>query len=227
MGQTRVVERPHLLGDPGGPGPEIRDEGLGDLPLGRSAGQPHHAAGETVQVEAGAGEGQRRVQRERPGADGAGGLEHGQPVPPGGVGDQLPGVEGAAVGQHAHHVGQHVVGHREQQQVAVAGDRARALRLEPRQQVGDPRTGRVGLTGDRDDAVTAGVQAGGEDGADATRADHPHPQAPAGEVRHGPAFRFQSRRPPLVGAGPGTRRRARGVTTTVRRPALLHTRPGV
>ena len=67
-----------------------------------------------------------------PGADRAGGLEHGEAVPAGGVHDVLALAERAAVGEHRDDVGQHVVGDGEQQQVAGAGDGGRLARPAPR-----------------------------------------------------------------------------------------------
>ena len=67
--ETGVVERALALGHPQRDAAEVGDQALGVLPLGVAGGHAEHAAGEAVEVELGAGEGHRRVHRDRAGAD--------------------------------------------------------------------------------------------------------------------------------------------------------------
>ena len=70
------------------------------------------------------------------------------------------------------------------------------------QQRGGPVAGRVGLTGGGDDLVAGGAERGGQDGADATGADHTHPVGTGLRsvgLRHRLSnLSFQSRRPLLL-----------------------------
>ena len=95
-----VVERAPLLGDPHRAAAEVGDELLGERALGRAGGDAEDAAGEPGQVDGGAGEGHRRVQRDGPGADRGGRLEDGEAVPAGGVHDVLALVDRAAGAEH-------------------------------------------------------------------------------------------------------------------------------
>ncbi len=172
-----MVEGAHLLGHPHGGAAEVGDEGLDERTLGRLGGEPEHGAREPVEVDGGAGEGHRGVHRGHPGPDRAGGLEDGQPVPAGGVHDVLALVEGAAVGEHPHDVGEHVVGDGEQEQVAVARDRGGLGTGDAREELGDPALRGVGLTRRRDHLVPRATERGAQDGADATSADDTHAHA--------------------------------------------------
>ncbi len=182
MGQTRVVERAPLLGHPHRAAAEVGDEPLGDRVLVGAGGEAEHAAVEPVEVDLGAGEGHRRVQRHGPRADGGGRGEHGEAVPAGGVHDVLPGAQRAAVGEHADDVAEHVVGHGEEQQVGGARHGAGLVGRDAGQQGRHPAAGGVGLTGGGHDLVTGGAQPGGQDGADAAGADDADAQARAGLV---------------------------------------------
>ena len=167
---------------------------------------PKIALAQSGQVDLGAGEGHRRVQRDRARADGGGIGQDGQSVAPLVWDDVLALVDRAARTEHRDDVGQHVVGDGEEQQVggprSVAGLDHRGAGQEGL----DAAAGGVGLTGGGHDLVARGAQRGGEDGADAACAHDTHT-----ELSHVRTLSFQSRRPPLCGAGVGTRLGARSL----------------
>ncbi len=193
MGQARVVERAHLLGHPHRAPAEVGDQALCDGTLPLAGGQAEDAAGQPLQVHGGAGEGHRRVHGRDPGADRGGRLEDRQAVAARGVHDVLALADRARTHQRGDDVAEHVVGHRQQQQLALAGHRGRLGVGDAGEQGLDALQRGVGVTGGSHDVVAGGAQPGGEDGPDATRADDAHPQ---GGVDHGLNLSFQSRRPP-------------------------------
>ena len=180
MGETRVVERAAVLGHPHGATAEVGDEPLGELALGVPGGDAEDAAREAGQVDLGAGEGHRRVQRDHARTDGGGRLEDGEAVATGGVGDVLALADRAGRAEHRDHVGEHVVGDGEQQEVAGPGDVGGLREGYAGQQCRAALAGGVGLAGDGDDLVARAAEGGGQGRADATGADGADPQARAG-----------------------------------------------
>ena len=193
VGQARVVERAHLLGHPHRAPTQVVDEGLGEGTLPLVGGQAEDAAGQPLEVHGGAGEGHRGVHGREPGTDRGGRPQDGQAVAARGVHDVLALADRARTHQRGDDVAEHVVGHRQQQQLALAGHRGRLGVGDAREQRLDALQRGVGVTGGSHDVVAGGAQPGGEDGPDATRADDAHPQ---GGVDHGLNLSFQSRRPP-------------------------------
>ena len=169
--EAGVVERAAVLGHPHRAAAEVGDERLGERLLGVAGGDAEDAAGEPVEVEVGAGEGHRGVQRDRAGTGGGRGGEHVEPVPARGVHDVLAGADRAAGGEHLDDVAEHVVGDGQQQHVAGAGDGARLERGYAGQQRLDAGAGGTGLTGGGDDLVAGRAEGGGQDGTDASGAD--------------------------------------------------------
>ena len=104
-GEGRVVERTVLLRDPLGLPAHLDDQGLGGQPQLLGGGDAEGAAGEPLHVDLGAGEGHRRVQGQRQGARAARRVEHGGPVPPGGVHEELSGPDRAGLGEALHEGG--------------------------------------------------------------------------------------------------------------------------
>ena len=187
MGESGVVDGAALLGDPHGAATEVGDQPLGEGALGLTRGDAEDAPGQPAEVDRGAREGHGGVRGDGVGADRRGRVEHREAVPAGGVDDVLALVDGAAGAEHRHDVAEHVVGHRQQQHVAAAGDRGRLVVGDPRQEGGDPAPGGVGLAGGGHDLVAGGAQGGGQDGADTAGADHAHAQGRAGA--HARTFR--------------------------------------
>ena len=179
VGQACVVERAPVLGHPHRATAEVGDEGLGDLAVGVVGGDAEDAAGQARQVDVGAGEGHRGVHRDGPGTDLAGRLEDGEAVAAARVDDVLALADRAALAQHGHDVGQHVVGHGQQQQVARARDVGRLGDRHTREQRADAPTGGVGLACGGHDLVPGGAERGCQHGADAACADHANT-----ELRH-------------------------------------------
>ena len=81
MGERRVVQRARLLGDPLGLAAHLDDERLGGQPqLARAAVTPNAQPASRCRSTGGAGEGHRRVQRQRQRADAGGRVQHRGPV---------------------------------------------------------------------------------------------------------------------------------------------------
>ena len=195
--EPRVVERAPVLGHPHRAAAEVGDQLLGDGSRSSApAVTPNTQPASRAQVDVGAGEGHRRVHGDQCGADGGGRLEHGQAVPAGGVHDVLARPDRAGGAEHRDHVGEHVVGHGQQQQVAGRGRRRSACRRARRAAASSMRVREAS-----DSPATATISwpaarsAAREDGADAAGADDARP----GGVRHAHAnLSFQSRRPPSI-----------------------------
>ena len=144
------------------------------------------------------------MQRDRAGADGAGRRRARR----GRAGRRCARRTGPRAGRRCRlsigdDVGEHVVGDGQQQQVAGARDggrlgdaarRAAASAMRWREASDSPAAATTSWPASR--------RRGGQDGADATRADHAHPQ---GVLRHVSNLSFQSRRPPCPTA-PACRR---------------------
>ena len=156
-------------------------------------GDAEDAAGQPRQVDVGAGEGHRRVQRRRTWAPTLGrGLEHGEAVPAGGVHDVLArrGSRRCAASMAT------TLASMSSGTVSSSRSHARATAVGLRdgyagQQRRDAVAGGVGLTGGGHDLVAGGSRSGGrQDGADAAGADHADPQerGDAGAV-HARTFR--------------------------------------
>ena len=111
---------------------------------------------------------------------GGGRLEDGEAVATRGVGDVLALADRAGGAEHGDHVGEHVVGDGEQQQVAGPGDVGGLREGYAGQQRRDAPAGGVGLAGHGDDLVARAAEGGGQGRADATGADGADPQARAG-----------------------------------------------
>ena len=121
--ETRVVERALALGHPHRDAAEVGDQGLGELALAVAGGHAEHAAGEPVEVELGAGEGHRRVHRDRAGADARWpGSSTARPWRPEVWHDDLALADRAGADERGDDVLEHVVGDGQQQQVAGARD---------------------------------------------------------------------------------------------------------
>ena len=130
-----MVERPLVLGDPDQAAAELGDQRLGERGVSRLVGGDAEGAARAAggEVDVGAGEGHRGVQREhvrrrrrRPAA-----------APRGRAGRRCarrtgPAPDRAGRGQHRDDVGEHVVGDGEQQQVAGAADRGRLVERDAR-----------------------------------------------------------------------------------------------
>ena len=140
---------------------------------------PYTQPAQAGQVDVGAGEGHRRVHRDGAGAHGDGRGEHGQAVAAAGVHDDLALADRAGGAEHRGDVVEHVVGDRQQQHVAGAGDGGRLEDGYAGQQGRGAAAGGVGLAGDGDDLVARRAKAGGQDGADTAGADHAHPEGVA------------------------------------------------
>ena len=117
VGETCVVERALVLGDPHRAATEVGDELLGDGPLRLAGGDAEDAPrsrGRSTSVPVKVIAGCRAIGRAPTAAASA---EHGEPVGAAGVDDELTLADRAARGQHRDDVGQHVVGDGEEQQV--------------------------------------------------------------------------------------------------------------
>ena len=177
VGEPCVVERAHLLGHPVGAATEVGDQRRGDLALGFGGGEAEDAALEAVEVDGGAGEGHGRVHRDDVGADRGGRREDGEAVAAGGVHDVLALADRAAGGQHGDDVVEHVVGDRQQEQVAGPGHGAGLVDGDAWEEGIDAVPRGIGLPRGGHDVVSGGGQLGGQDRADASRADHTHAEA--------------------------------------------------
>jgi hypothetical protein len=122
-------------------------------------------------VQLGAGEGHRRVQGHHVRTQVPGRLEHGEAVASGGVGDVLPLPDRTRRGEHRDHVGQHVVGDGQEEQVARAADRAGLAHRHTGQQGLDAGAGGVGLAGCRGHLVACSAESCGEHGTDSAGTD--------------------------------------------------------
>ena len=205
MGERRVVERAALLRHPQRVAPEVGDQPGGEVALGGSGGEAEVGAVEAAEVDVGTGEGHCGVHGDDPGPEGGGRGQYVEAVAAGRVDDVLARTERSAGTEDGDDVGEHVVRDREQQHVTGPRDGAGLLRGDAGQERGDPLRGGVGLSGGGHDLVTGGAEAGGEYGADATRADDTHPKV----LRHVRTFRSSPSDHPLARAGVGTGRCAR------------------
>ena len=208
MRQPGVVERPALLGDPHRPRAEVGRPAAAATSCSPSATvTPTAQPREPGQVDRGARERHGGVEGQRPRVQGCRGSEHREPVAAGGVGDELALAQRATGREHRDDVAQHVVRHREQQQVARPGDVRRLPQRYAGEQRGGPAPGRVRLGGRRDDLVPGPGRA-----AASTAPTRPAPTTPtrnrAGRV--GLLISRTSRFGPAdirgVAAGAGTRR---------------------
>ncbi len=128
VGQGRVVERAGLLGDPHRVAAHLHHERLGHGAQDPGRGHPERASGQPVEVRPRAREGHHRVQRHGQRPDPGGRFEHAGAVAARGVHEELPRGDRPGVGQPADEVGQHVVGHGEQDEVGRRPSRAAARR---------------------------------------------------------------------------------------------------
>ena len=88
--------------------------------------------------------------------------------------DDLPGAEGAHLGQSAHQAGQRLVGHGEEDEVDVLDDLRHVKDRYARKEVGGPRPGLLAHRGDRGHLVAGAMERGAQDRADPARADDAH-----------------------------------------------------
>ena len=150
----------------------VPDDVLPELVAGLAATK----AWQPGQVEAGAGEGHRRVQRERDRPTAHRGLQYPPAVPAAGMHHELPGLPGPGGGQAGDQIRQGIVRHGDQDEFGPLDD----LRDFQHRDTGQqrirtfPAGGRHGT--DPDDRVPGGPQGRGEHRADPARADHPDPE---------------------------------------------------
>ncbi len=169
--EGRVVERAGLLGDPLGFAAHLDDQGLGGQPQLLGRGDAERASGQPLHVDGRAGEGHRRVQRERQRAGAQRGVEHLRAVPPRGVHEQLSRAHGTGLGEAVDEAGQGVVGHGQQDEVGAREHLVRANQRHVGQQRAARRRRGVRDPGDGDRAVPGELEGGGQGGPDAARAD--------------------------------------------------------
>ena len=152
-----------------GPRPAPRPAAAGRA----SRSHAEDAAGEPGEVDVGAGEGHRRVHREHPAPRRRPGCRTARPCLPEVCTTCWPARMAPEAASMRHHVGEHVVRHGEQQQVARARDGRRLVdraRPEAASRCGCA-TRRTRLR--RRDHVARRAQCGREDGADPAGADDP------------------------------------------------------
>ena len=175
VGERRVVERAVGLGDP------LRRRRRGRRPAAsangrRSAGAvtPKEMPRQPVQVGGRAGEGHRRVQRQRPGAERGRRRQHGQPVRAGGVRDDLAGAQRARRGEAGDHRGR--ARRRGRRAAADRWRRGRPRRRAGRAAPGSRRAMRSRAAAETPEAATtrwpAAGERGAENGTDPAGADH-------------------------------------------------------
>ena len=130
-------------------------------------------------------------------ADGGGRLEDGEAVATGGVDDVLALADRAGRAEHRDHVGEHVVGDGEQQEVAGAGDVGGLGDGYAGQQGRDAPAGGVGLAGGGDDLVARAAEGGGQGRRRRDRRRWRRPAGPCWAGSSGANLSFQSRCPPM------------------------------
>ena len=114
------------------------------------------------------------MDRQRQHADQLGRFEDADAVTAAGVDDDLPGAEGADLGQAAHQARQGVVGDGEEDEVHLGDDLGHVADRYAREEVRGPRPGLLAHGGDRGHLVAGAVEGGAQDGADPARADDAH-----------------------------------------------------
>ena len=187
-GEGCVVQRARCLLDPDRLGAHFDDQGLRCQPQSIRRGHAEARTGQSLQVDLGAGERHHRMQRHRQCADARQWLQHVRSVRPAGVRDHGAGAQHGRCSETAHQVGQHVVRHRDDQQVSDRGHLVgrhhrcfwdEVLRPTPAL----PRHG-----ADTDQAMARALQRSTEHSTDAAGADHADSKAgrPVGrrDVRH-------------------------------------------
>ncbi len=169
QGQSRVVERTGLLRDPLRLAAHLDDQRLGGQPQLLGGGDPEGAAREPLDVDGGAGERHRRVERERQGPGPQRGVQDPGPVPPGGVDEELPRPYGTGLREPLHQPRQRVVGDGQQHQLGAGQHLGGRHDGHIGEQSGRAAPGGVGDPGDGHRAVTGELERGGECGTDAAR----------------------------------------------------------
>lgn len=129
--------------------------------------QPH----EPLDVDRGAGERHRGVQRERQGPGPQRGVQHLRPVPPGGVDEQLARPYGTGLDEALDQRRQHIVGDGQQHQLGAGQHLGGLHQRHVGEQLGGAAPGGVGDSGHGDRAVPGELERGGEGGPDPARAD--------------------------------------------------------
>ena len=171
VGEGRVVQRPRLLGYPHRLAAHLHDEGLGDGAQRLGRGDPEARLVQPGEVERGAREGHRGVQRQRDDTLVDGWGEGGEPVRPGGVGRDLPGAPHLGRGEAGDEIGQGVVRHGEQHEVSGGDDLLDRVDGDVRQEGRGPLEAGLAHGTHGDDTVPGCGEGGAEHGPDPSGSD--------------------------------------------------------
>ena len=202
VSEARVVEGAVLLGNDDGFAAHFDDESLGDRQEGGRGRHSEGRAHEARHVDAGTGEGHRRVDGERDRSRARGGAEQPHAGGTRQVNDDVPALPGAQVGQAAHKGANLVVRDGHDDHLGASHDLlGRGDRHAGQHRVGALARGVRGR-GDGNDLVADRAQRRADDGPDVAHADDADSEASGGT--HGPivADHRATCRPPHAARSP-------------------------